>query len=370
MMSMMNTFGNIFRVTTWGESHGKAIGCVVDGCPSGLELNRGEIQRELDRRRPGKSIISTERREADKVEILSGIFEGKTLGTPISMLIKNLDIDSSRYEEIKDLLRPGQAEFTWREKFHFIDWRGGGRASGRETATRVAAGAIAKKLLKRFGIEILAYSKEIAGVKADTDKIDLNNLEKIKRSIESNPVRSPDLKVAKEMEKAILSAKEEKDSVGGIIEAIALGVPVGLGEPVFGKLDADLAKAMMSIPAVKGIEIGNGFELARMKGSRANDPFIIKNGKILTATNNSGGILGGISNGMPIVLRIALKPTASIGIKQKTVDIEKMEETIIEVKGRHDPCIVPRAVPVVESMVALVLADHSMISGFIPRRLD
>lgn len=367
---MSNTFGKIFKVTTWGESHGPAIGCVVDGCPSGLELSREEIQVELDRRRPGQSFIVSERTELDKVEILSGIFEGKALGTPISLLIKNLDIDSSKYEKIKDLIRPGQADFTWREKYGFIDWGGGGRASGRETATRVAAGAIAKKLLRKFGVEILAYSKEIGGIFAEVDEIDFDNLNKIRGVIESNSVRSPDNQAAKEMENAILSAKKEKDSVGGIIEGVVLGVPAGLGEPIFDKLEADIAKGMMSIPAVKGIEIGKGFELARMKGSQANDPFIMKKGKILTSTNNSGGILGGISNGMPIILRIALKPTASIGIKQRTVDIKRMEETTIEIEGRHDPCIVPRAVPVVESMIALVLVDHSLISRFIPRRLD
>jgi chorismate synthase len=361
----MNTFGRIFRVTTWGESHGEAIGCVVDGCPSGLELNRGDIQRHLDRRSPGKNIVSTERNESDDVEILSGVFEDKTLGTPISMLIKNLDVDSSRYEEIKNLLRPGHAEFTWKKKFGLIDWRGGGRASGRETASRVAAGAVARKLLKTSGVEILAYSKNIAGVSADTN----SDLEKMRKAIDSNPVRSPDSKAAKKMEKAILSAREGKDSVGGVIEAVALGVPAGLGEPVFDKLDADLAKAMMSIPAVKGVEIGKGFELAEMRGSQANDAFILKEGIIQTETNNCGGILGGISNGMPIVVRVAVKPTSSIRLKQKTVDIEKMGDAFIEVEGRHDPCIVPRAVVVVESMLALVLADHSLITGLIPRKL-
>lgn len=361
----MNTFGRIFGVTTWGESHGKAIGCVVDGCPPGLELGKEDIQKELDRRSPGKNIVSTERKEADEVEILSGLFDGKTLGTPISMLIRNSDIDSSRYEDIRNLLRPGHAEFTWRKKFQLIDWRGGGRASGRETASRVAAGAIARKLLKNAGVEILAYSKEIAGISADTS-IDLEGMREV---IESNSVRSPDPKAAKKMEEAIISSKEESDSVGGVIEAVALGVPAGLGEPVFGKLDADLAKAMMSIPAVKGVEIGKGFELAGMKGSEANDAFILKEGVIQTETNNCGGILGGISNGMPIVVRVAVKPTSSIGVKQKTVDIGKMEEASIEVEGRHDPCIVPRAVVVVESMLALVLADHSLITGFIPRRL-
>ncbi len=365
---MSNTFGTFFRITTWGESHGPAIGCVVDGCPSGLKLSAEDIQRELDRRRPGTSDVVTQRKEADKAEILSGIHEGRTIGTPISLLIRNNDADSSKYEEIKNLLRPGQAEYTWREKYGTIDWRGGGRASARETATRVAGGAIAIKLLRTRGIEIIAYSKEIAGIVADTPSRN-GSLEKMRKTIESNPVRSPDTQAAKEMEHAILTAKKEKDSVGGIIEATVYGVPPGLGEPLSDKLNADLAKALMSIPGVKGIEIGAGFELARMRGSEANDPFTINNERIHTTTNNAGGILGGISNGMPIILRLAIKPTATIGILQKTVDYAKKKETDIAVSGRHDPCIVPRAVPVAEAMIALVLADHSLMSGYIPRKL-
>jgi len=366
---MSNTFGTIFRITTWGESHGPSIGCVVDGCPSGMELTEKDIQKELDRRRPGKSPVTTERKEEDKVEILSGVFRGRTLGTPISLLIGNTDADSSKYEPIKDLLRPGQAEYTWREKYRTIDWRGGGRASGRETATRVAAGAVAEKLLKRFGIEIIAYSKEIAGIASDTNGLDLTKPEKLRALIESNAVRSPDMEAAAEMEHAILSAKKDKDSVGGIIEALAIGVPPGLGEPVFDKLGADIAKAVMSIPGVKGVEIGDGFELARMRGSVSNDPFIIQRGKISTATNRAGGIIGGISDGMPIIIRAAVKPTASIAIKQKTVDYQKKKGSEIEVTGRHDPCIVPRAIPVVEAMIAAVLADHGRISGQIPGKL-
>jgi chorismate synthase len=365
---MSNTFGTFFRLTTWGESHGPAIGCVVDGCPSGLELSAEDIQRELDRRKPGTSDIVTQRKEADKAEILSGIYMGRTLGTPISLLIHNTDADSGKYEEIKDLLRPGHSEYTWREKYGTIDWRGGGRASARETATRVAGGAIATKLLRTHGIEILAYSKEIAGIVADTS--DLNgSAEKMRKKIGSNPARTPDLQAAKEMEHAILTAKKEKDSVGGIIEAAVYGAPAGLGEPLYDKLSADLAKALMSIPGVKGIEIGAGFELARMRGSEANDSFSIDNGRIRTNTNNAGGILGGISSGMPIILRLAVKPPASIGIIQKTVDYKKKKETDISVGGRHDPCIVPRAVPVAEAMIALVLADHSLMSGHIPRKL-
>jgi len=364
----MNTLGRLFRVTTWGESHGSAIGCIIDGCSSGLELEQEEIQAELDRRRPGQSSLVTARTEEDMVEILSGIFEGKTLGTPISMLIRNKDVDSSKYEAIKDTPRPGHGDLTWREKFGWVDWRGGGRGSARETAARVAAGAVAKKLLQRTGINIIAHSKEIGGIKADEVDVNSDNLNEIRKKIESSPVRALDR--AREMEEAILSAREDNDSCGGIIEAIALGVPLGLGEPVFGKLDANLAGALMGIPAVKGIEIGTGFQLTNMRGSEANDEFIIENNRISTRTNNCGGILGGISTGMPIVLRVAVKPTSSIGKEQKTVNLLTMEETTIKVDGRHDPCIVPRAVPVVEAMLALVLVDHSLLAGIIPRRLD
>jgi len=363
----MNTFGRLFRVTTWGESHGNAIGCVVDGCPSGLELSREEIQAELDRRRPGQSAIATPRTEEDRIEILSGVFEGKTLGTPISMLIRNKDVDSSKYEPIKNTPRPGHGDFTWREKFSWVDWRGGGRNSARETAARVAAGAVAKKLLQKQGINVIAYSKEIGGIKSDSP-VNFSNLDEIKNRIESNPVRA--LEKAREMEEAILSAKEENDSVGGIIEAIAVGVPPGLGEPVFSKLDSDLTAALMGIPAVKGVEIGAGFQSAGMKGSESNDEFVIEDNKISTRTNNCGGVLGGISTGMPIVLRAAVKPTSSIGKEQETVNLNTMEETTIRIEGRHDPCIVPRAVPVVEAMASLVLADHSLLAGIIPGRLD
>lgn len=363
----MNTFGRIFRLTTWGESHGAGIGCVVDGCPSGLELSVEDIQQELNRRRPGQSSVTTGRREEDRIEILSGLFNGKTIGTPISMLIKNRNADSSRYESIRNIPRPGHADLTWRIKFGYVDYRGGGRASGRETASRVAAGAVAKKLLRTKGIEIIAYTKEISGI-ITNNKIE--NIEKIRKTIDSNTVRTIDKKKAEAMERVILEAKSEKDSVGGVIEAIAFNVPAGLGEPIFGKLDADLAGAMLSIPSVKGIEIGDGFKLTRMMGSEANDEFLIKDDKIITKTNHCGGILGGISNGMPIVVRVAIKPTSSIGKKQNTVNIREMKETSIEVEGRHDPCIIARAVPVVEAMMSLVLADHMLISGMIPRKFQ
>jgi len=320
---MSNTFGTIFRITTWGESHGPAIGCVVDGCPSCLELSPEDIQKELDRRRPGTSSIVTARREEDRVEILSGVYLGKTIGTPISLMIKNTDTDSSGYNEIKDLLRPGQAEYTWREKYGTLDWRGGGRASARETASRVAGGAIALKLLKKYGIEIIAYSKEIAGITADSPGLNASKIRKIRNTVDSNIVRSPDPETAKEMEYAILSAKKEKDSVGGIIEAAVLGVQPGIGEPIFDKIGADLSKALMSIPGTRGVEIGAGFESARMKGSESNDLFYMDGNEIKTKTNNAGGIIGGISDGMPIILRVALKPTASISLPQKTVDYKK-----------------------------------------------
>ncbi len=367
----MNTFGRIFRVTTYGESHGCGIGCIVDGCPSGLGLTLDEIQTELDRRKPGNSPVSTQRKESDLVEILSGIFEGKTLGTPISMMIRNIDADSTKYSEIADTPRPGHADLAWKDKFSYVDFRGGGRASGRETASRVAAGAVAKKLLKESGVEVIAYTTEIAGIKAGIKAGDygISDVEGLRQLVYKSVVKTPDKKQEKDMLTTILTAKKEKDSVGGIIEAIAFGVPPGLGEPVFDKLDADLAKALMSIPSIKGVEIGSGFEAAGKRGSEANDSFMIDDGQIRSRTNHAGGILGGISTGMPIVVRVAVKPTSSIGKKQQTVNLKEMKETTIEIKGRHDPCIVPRAVPVVEAMMALVLADHGLRTGFIPRRL-
>lgn len=370
----MNTFGKIFKITTFGESHGEAVGAIIDGCPSGIEISLDEIQKEVDKRKP-ISEISTERKEEDKVEILSGIFENKTLGTPISLIIYNKNIRSEDYEELKFKLRPGHGDWTWREKFDFVDYRGGGRSSARETVARVACGAIAKKILEKFNIKIFAHVIEIAGVKSkinyyenfkiDNFRINNENIEEIREKTE---IRCLDLDGCEEMRRKILEAKEENDSVGGIIEAIALNVPAGIGEPIYNKLSSRLAYAFMSIPGVKGVEIGKGFELARMRGSESNDEIYIENKKILTKTNNCGGILGGISNGMPIVVRIAFKPTSSIGKLQNTVDIEKMENTTIQVKGRHDTCIVPRAVPVVESMMAFVLVDFMMIQELIPRK--
>ncbi len=345
-----STFGKYFRVTTWGESHGKAIGAVIDGCKPGISLTEEDIQQELDRRKPGQSSVVTPRKEEDKVEILSGVFEGKTTGTPISLIIFNKDVDSSKYEKIKELLRPGHATFTYLKKYGIFDYRGGGRSSARETAMRVAAGAIAKKILAEHTVKITAYIKEVAGIVAKN--IDYAEIRK-------NPVNCPDKEAAKKIEKAILKIKEQGDSYGGIIEVVAENVPAGLGDPVFDKLDAMIGQAMMSIPAVKGVEIGSGFDAARMKGSESNDSFVKKGNKIITATNNSGGILGGISNGMPIVARIAIKPTSSIIKEQETVDIKGNKKTI-RVEGRHDPCVAIRAPPIVEAMMALVLIDALM----------
>jgi len=365
-----NTFGKEFCVITWGESHGPAVGCVVDGCPAGLEIALKDIQKDLDRRRPGASDVSTPRKEKDAVKILSGIFENKTLGTPISLLIENKNVDSSAYKPLKDKPRPGHADYTWQAKFGFRDWRGGGRASARETVGRVAAGSIAKSLLSEtLETRVLTYSKEIGGIKAKDVDVDELDICKVKDGLYSNPVRALDKKAANEMEKKIKSVKSEGDSLGGIVECVVLNVPAGLGEPVFDKLSANLAKAVMSIPAVKGVEFGLGFETARMRGSEVNDEFVMSGKKVKTRTNNAGGINGGISNGMPIVLRVAIKPTSSISKKQETVDLKTGKKADLKIEGRHDPCVVPRAVPIIEAMVSLVLADHGLRSGLIPRSL-
>lgn len=353
-------FGQVFRLTTFGESHGLAVGVVVDGCPSGLELSVDEIQAELDRRRPGQSAVTTQRREEDKVEVLSGVFEGKTTGAPIAMVVYNRDVDSSAYLEIKDKPRPNHADLTYALKYGHYDWRGGGRASGRETVGRVAAGAIAKKLLSMLGVEILGHVIEVHGIRAGEVGV-----AEIRSNVEKNPVRCANLRAAKHMEEEILEAKEKGDSVGGVVELLALNVPPGLGEPVFDKLDGDIAKALMSVGAVKGVEIGAGFEASRKFGSENNDPIALEKGRVVTLTNNSGGILGGISNGMPIIARAAVKPTSSIAREQMTVDLKRMEETTITVKGRHDPCIVPRVLPVCEAMLAITLADHALRAGLI-----
>ena len=361
-----NTVGKIFKITSFGESHGRCIGIVVDGCPAGLKISEKDIQKELDRRRPGQSKVATSRVEEDRVEILSGIFKGFTTGAPICMLVWNKDVDSNEYEKMRFTPRPGHADYTAFMKYKgFNDYRGGGRFSGRITAGFVMAGAIAKKLLSQAKIEILAHTVEIAGVKAEPKSFD-----EIRENIEKNIVRCGDPEAAKKMVRAIEKAREEGDSVGGIIEVIALNVPVGLGEPVFDTLEGDLAKALFAIPGVKGVEFGSGFRGARLRGSENNDEFMIKNGKIVTETNNSGGILGGISNGMPIVCRVAVKPTPSISKLQKTVNVKEMKNIKLKIKGKHDPCIVPRAVPVVEAMIAIVLADHAIRAGVIPSVLS
>lgn len=354
-----NTFGHSFRITTWGESHGAAVGVVVDGVPAGLELTEADVQKELNRRRPGQSEVSTPRSESDTVEILSGVFEGMTTGTPISMLVRNKNANPGAYDYIRNIPRPGHADLFYMEKYGFRDHRGGGRSSGRETIGRVAGGAIAKRLLSSFGIEVLAHVIELGGVKAGQVTV-----EEIRDNVDRTVVRCADMEAAEKMLEKVRLAREEGDSIGGIVELIATGVPEGLGEPVFDKLDADIAGALMSIGAVKGVEIGAGFDCARMKGSQMNDAFVMEDdGSVITETNNAGGIIGGLSTGMPLICRAAVKPTPSISKKQKTVDMSSMEEMDIEVRGRHDPTIPPRMVPVAESMLALVLADHMIRSG-------
>ena len=343
-----SSFGKLFKITTWGESHGRGLGVVIEGCPAGLPIKESEIQLELNRRRTGQSKVTTTRKEGDQIQIMSGVFKGKTTGTPISLLVENEDADSSKYELIKDLYRPGHADYTYDMKYGFRDYRGGGRSSARETVARVAAGAIAKKLLARERIKIIGFTRQVG--KHIAKNIDY-------REIENNIVRCPDNKIAEKMVNSIMRARKKGDSLGGVVEVIAQGVPAGLGEPVFDRLDADLAKAVMSMPAVKGVEIGVGFQSAIMTGSECNDVFVMKNKKVMTATNNAGGILGGISNGMDIVIRLVVKPTSSINKAQDTVT-QQGKKAEIRVEGRHDPCVAPRAVPIAEAMVAITLIDH------------
>lgn len=346
-----NTFGDLFRVTTFGESHGAGIGCVVDGVPPGLELSREDIQKDLDRRKPGQSEVTTPRKESDTVEILSGVFDGKTTGTPLAMLIRNNDQRSADYGNIQDFFRPGHADYTFLAKFGIRDHRGGGRSSGRETAARVAAGAVARKFLASHNIFVTAYTLAIGGISVPT--IDLS-------VIDQNPVRAPHTQAAQEMVQKILEAREAGDSVGGIVEAMITGLPAGLGDPVFDKLEARLAHAVMSIGSIKGIEFGSGFAAAGMYGSQHNDEIVLENGRPSTVHNFAGGIAGGISNGDPVVFRAAVKPTSSISSRQKALN-KNMTLSEIEIKGRHDPCLCPRMVPVVEAMAALVTADAILI---------
>lgn len=352
---MGNTFGHLFRITTWGESHGGGVGVVVDGCPPRLELTEADIQPDLDRRRPGQSKIVSPRKEADRIQILSGTFEGKTLGTPISMWVKNEDARSEAYTEMATKFRPSHADYTYQAKFGIRSWPGGGRTSARETIGRVAAGAIAKKLLRQqYGVEVLAYVKQVQRIvgEIDPDKVKL-------KDIEANIVRCPDAAAAVRMIRLIEKVRRAGDTVGGIVEGVARGVPAGWGEPVFDRLEADLAKAMLSLPASKGFDIGSGFGGILLTGMQHNDPFRAKGGKVYTTSNRSGGIQGGISNGQTIYFRVAFKPVATVMREQDTIDIE-FKNTRLKARGRHDPCVLPRAVPMVEAMTALVLVDHAL----------
>jgi chorismate synthase len=361
-MSSGCVLGERFTVLSFGESHGKCVGAIVDGCPAGMQISESDIQWLLDLRKPGQSVVTTQRKEEDKVEILSGVFNGHTTGAPICMLIWNKDSDSKPYETIKNIPRPGHADYPAMVKYGgFADYRGGGRFSGRLTATLVMGGAVAQKLLRStLNVETAAYTTEIGGIRADN----ISNSD-ISRRYE-NEVRCPDEVAAAKMKEAILQARKDGDSLGGIVECITTGLPVGLGEPIFSSLESDISKALFSIPAVKGVEFGSGFEGSTRRGSENNDAYYRSEDKVLTRTNNSGGILGGLSNGMPLVVRAAFKPAASIGKDQQTLDISSGDQTNLKVPGRHDPCVVPRAPPVVECVVSLVIADHAIRAGLIP----
>ena len=352
---MANTFGHLFRITTWGESHGGGVGVVVDGCPPRLALAPSDIQPDLDRRRPGQSSIVSPRKETDTVQILSGTFEGQTLGTPISLWVRNDDARPESYTEMATKFRPSHADYTCQAKYGIRAWPGGGRSSARETIGRVAAGAIARKILReRYGVEILAYVSQVQRI---TTEIDPEKVEA--RDIESNIVRCPDPVAAQRMIRLIEKVRKAGDTVGGIVEGVARGVPPGWGEPVFDRLEADLAKAMLSLPASKGFDIGSGFGGILLTGTRHNDPFRAKEGKVYTTANRSGGVQGGISNGQTIYFRVAFKPVATVMQEQNTVDVE-FKNTTLKARGRHDPCVLPRAVPIVEAMTALVLVDHAL----------
>jgi chorismate synthase len=349
---MSSSFGRIFSLTTWGESHGPALGVVIQGCPAGIPLTVEEIQAQLDRRRVGQSKVTTPRAETDRAELLSGVFEGVTTGAPISLITYNRDVDSSKYDNLREVFRPGHADFTYWAKYGHRDHRGGGRSSARETWGRVAAGAIARKILATAGTEVYGFIRELGGITIETFDRD---------EIERNIVRAPDPVAAEKMVAAVMAAKEENDSLGGIVEIRATGVPVGLGEPTFDKLDALIGQAMLSIPAVKAVELGQGFDVVRSRGSEANDSFYMENGRVRTKTNNAGGTLGGISSGEDIVVRIAVKPTSSVARPQETVTTSFEPRTIL-VEGRHDPSVCPRAVPVAEAMLAITLADLLLLN--------
>ena len=353
---MGNTFGQLFRVTTFGESHGGGVGVVIDGCPPRIDISESDIQRELDRRRPGQSKLTTQRKEEDRCEILSGVFEGKTLGTPIAIAVRNKDARPEDYSDMAVKFRPSHADYTYEAKYGIRNWQGGGRASARETIGRVAAGAIAKKILSTLypEFQVVAYVTQVHEISARVDRATVQT-----RDVKKNIVRCPDAAAAKRMMSLIERVRDEGDSVGGVIECVIRGVAPGVGEPVFDKLEADLAKAMLSIPATKAFEIGSGFAATRMRGSQHNDPFEMRHGKIRTATNNSGGVQGGISNGEDIYFRVAFKPPSTIALQQKTVTSSK-QKSQLAARGRHDPCVLPRAVPIVEAMAALVLCDHAL----------
>ncbi|MCW4009898.1 MAG: chorismate synthase [Candidatus Bathyarchaeota archaeon] len=362
-----NSIGKEFVVTSFGESHGKQVGVVVDGCPAGLPFSETDVQADLDRRIPlQKPELVSGRVEKDSVQVISGVFNGLTTGAPIALAVENRETRSSDYDSIRNLPRPAHADYPATVKYGgFHDYRGGGRFSGRLTVATIMAGAVAKKLLGYFGVDVLAYTKSIGKTQTDNPL----SPQGIRQRTYLSAVRCPDLACAKKMEDAILDARKAGDSLGGVVECVALNVPVGVGEPLFDALDADLAKALFSIPAVKGVEFGAGFGLTKMRGSEANDAYQIVEGKVVTVTNLAGGILGGISSGMPITLRVAVKPTPSIVKEQQTVDLSKMENAKIKVGGRHDPCVVPKAVPAVEATVAVTLADHMIRAGFIPKVL-
>jgi chorismate synthase len=348
-----STFGELFRVTTFGESHGGGVGCIVDGCPAGLELSETHIQSELDRRKPGQSDLTTPRKEQDTITILSGVFQGRTTGTPIMMLAKNGDVRSEDYENLKNLYRPSHADFTFEKKFGLRDWRGSGRASARETLARVAAGAIAQKYLREnLGIECISFVQQVGAIATEISPSIVT-----KSAIDGSLVRCPDVDVATRMEELIRTVTSEKDSIGGIIRGVIRNVPIGLGEPVFDKLHADLGKAMLSINAAKGFDIGLGFAAVTLRGSQHNDPFTVKDGVVIPAKNDAGGVLGGISTGEDIVFRVAFKPVSTIGKPQNTATSEG-KLTTVAASGRHDPCVLPRAVPIVDAMAALVIMDH------------
>jgi chorismate synthase len=361
-----NSIGKEFTITSFGESHGKVIGVVIDGCPSGLPLSESDFQEELNRRVPPESKIVSARIEKDAAKILSGTFNGYTTGAPIVVIVENKEAKSSDYDSIKDLPRPGHSDYPARIRYGgFNDYRGGGRFSGRVTVAIILAGTIAKRLLGRYNIEVLAYTTAIGKVKTDKTF----SAQEILKNRNAAATRCPDLECAQKMEEAIVAAKKSDNSLGGIVECIALNMPPGVGDPLFDNLDGDLSKVIFAVPAVKGVEFGAGFKAAAFMGSENNDAFLMKDGKVATATENAGGILGGLSSGMPIVIRVAIKPTPSIGTEQKTVNLTSMKDADIIVKGRHDPCVVPKAVPAIEAAVAVTLADHLIRRGFIPKVL-